>query len=144
MQELDLSSNGIGLLGVESVAAYVAVNGSLTSVWTPAHEPSLLPISLSLKAQIVHICLQLDLSSNSIGGYYPPEAQSEADFISTPEGPKAIADALLVNAELTALDMRYNQLGDEGEVLLRQAVQRRSGFDLKLRKEDMLCTVGPH
>ena len=34
IQELDLSVNGIGPTGAESVAAYVAVSGSLTLVWT--------------------------------------------------------------------------------------------------------------
>ena len=46
------------------------------------------------------------------------------------EGAKAIADALLVNASLTALDVRLNDLGNEGKALLQQAVQGRSGFNL--------------
>ena len=44
------------------------------------------------------MCPQLNLASNGIGGYY-----KDNKFISTPEGPKAIADALLVNGSLTNL-----------------------------------------
>ena len=44
------------------------------------------------------------LANNNIGGYYPPNARSVDDLISTPEGPKAIADALLVNASLTKIE----------------------------------------
>ena len=78
------------------------------------------------------MCLQLDLSSNSIGGYYPPDAQSEDDLISTPEGPKAIADALLVNGSLTSLDMRYNYMHTDGKTAQQKAVEGRSGFELML------------
>ena len=51
-----------------------------------------------------------------------------------PAGAKMIAEALRtsVNAELTALDMCYNRLGNEGEAVLHQAVQGRSGFELKM------------
>ena len=49
-----------------------------------------------------------------------------------PKGAEAFADALRVNASLTALDVRYDSLGNEGEALLQQAVQGRSGFDLKI------------
>ena len=50
-----------------------------------------------------------------------------------PEGAKAIADALRVNASLTELDVGYNSsMGDEGEEALRKAVEGRSGFKLIL------------
>ena len=39
---------------------------------------------------------QLNMSKNEIGGYW-----DGAKIVSTPEGPKAIADALLVNGSLT-------------------------------------------
>ena len=44
------------------------------------------------------LCSQLNLADNKIGGYWDSKQQK---VISTPEGPKAIADALLVNADLT-------------------------------------------
>ena len=68
------------------------------------------------------------MEDNNIGGYY----DDDDNFISTPEGPKTIADALLVNTSLTALDVRDNELGNEGYALLQQAVQGRSGLDLKM------------
>ena len=58
------------------------------------------------------------LESNSIGGYY----DDDADFISTPEGPKAIADALLANAELTDLNLNGNNLEDDGVSAVCDAV----------------------
>ena len=47
-------------------------------------------------------------------------------------GAKSVAAYLAVTASLTALDVGYNNLGDEGKALLQQAVQGRSGFDLKM------------
>ena len=66
---------------------------------------------------------QLNLSNNSIGGYYPRDAQSEDDFISTPEGAKAIAEALKVTASLTSLSLSQNPLGDEGVEVLAQGIK---------------------
>ena len=60
--------------------------------------------------------LQLNLSDNNIRA----------------EGAQPLADALRVNASLTALDVRHNTVRDEGKALLQQAVQGRSGFDLKM------------
>ena len=60
--------------------------------------------------------LQLDLRLNGIDA----------------KGAEPLADALRVNAELTALDVCYNRLGDEGKALLRQAWQGRSGFNLRM------------
>ena len=50
----------------------------------------------------------------------------------TPEGIKAIADALCVNASVTQLDARFNRLGNEGAAVLRKAIEGRSGFELLL------------
>ena len=63
-------------------------------------------------------CIQIDLSENDIDA----------------EGAKAIADALKGNASLTQLDVyvEYNDLGEEGEAVLREATEGRSGFELLL------------
>ena len=37
LKELLLYNNGITVNGAKSVAAYLAVSASLTTVWTPAH-----------------------------------------------------------------------------------------------------------
>ena len=39
VQELDLKHNQIGPEGAKAVAAMAAVVASVTSVWTPAHQP---------------------------------------------------------------------------------------------------------
>ena len=50
----------------------------------------------------------------------------------TAEGIIAVAEALKVTPSLTQLDVRFNGLGEEGETVLRTAVEGRSGFELKL------------
>ena len=59
---------------------------------------------------------ELDLYNNGIGS----------------TGAEALGSMLLVHASLTALDVRHNFLGNEDKALLQQAVQGRSGFDLKM------------
>ena len=76
------------------------------------------------------MCSQLDLSSNQLCcslDYF-------GDGTYTAKGIMTIAGALQVNASLTMLDVRLNSLGNEGEALLQQAVQGRSGFDLKMTR----------
>jgi Ran GTPase-activating protein (RanGAP) involved in mRNA processing and transport len=80
LASLNFGNNGIGLVGANTVAAMVAVTGGLMS---------------------------LNLSSNHIGGYWDYD---QAEMVFTPEGPKAIADALLVNGALTSIDLYCNQL----------------------------------
>ena len=43
-----------------------------------------------------------------------------------------MAPAIAVCASLTLLDVRYNSLDEEGEAVLRKAVEGRSGFKLEL------------
>ena len=74
-----------------------------------------------------HMLLQIDLSGNQIGGY-----SNGVQMVSTPEGPKAIADAICVSTSLTSIDLHHNFMRDEGEALLRKAVEGRSGFKLLL------------
>ena len=40
LSSLNMGTNNIGPVGAKSVAAMVVVTGSLTMVWTSAHEPS--------------------------------------------------------------------------------------------------------
>lgn len=49
---------------------------------------------------------QINLLGNSIGGIFTN--------ISTPEGPRAVANALRVNASLTEVDLRKNNFGVDG------------------------------
>ena len=48
------------------------------------------------------------------------------------EGAKATAELVSVMASLTKLNVQFNELGEEGEAVLRKAVEGRSGFELVL------------
>ena len=48
------------------------------------------------------------------------------------EGAKAIGKALAINAVLKTLIINYNNLGDEGERVIRDAVSGRVGFELEM------------
>ena len=71
----------------------------------------------------------LNLSSNEIGGHWD---RSKQQMVSTPEGPKAIADALLVNGGLTSIDLRNYNMNKEGEYWIHNAVRGKAGFQLRL------------
>ena len=57
---------------------------------------------------------QLDLSKNIIGGHYEHEHDGDAKIAADPEGVQAIAGALRLNGALTSVDLKGNELGDEG------------------------------
>ena len=70
----------------------------------------------------------LNLSSNHIGGHY-----RNGKMVHTPEGPKAVADALLVNGVLTECNLSGNDMRDEEKASIRFALQGKAGFKLHLR-----------
>ena len=66
--------------------------------------------------------LQINLAGNDIGGYY----DEDGELISTPEGPKAIADAIRVSGSLTECNVRGNELDVESaNVLANVATEKR-------------------
>ena len=65
----------------------------------------------------------MDLSSNSIGGYWD---EQQRKIIYTPEGPKAIADALLVNGSVTMVNMLKNDLDIESANMLAEVAKQKS------------------
>ena len=71
---------------------------------------------------------QLNLAANQLCGL---DWRGEGTY--TSEGIKAVAGALKVNGSLTSLDVRYNQLGEEGRAMVNDAVKGREGFTLKLK-----------
>ena len=73
-------------------------------------------LEAALKGVFNRVLTSLELSHSNIG----------------PEGAKAIAEALKVNAVLTKLNLKYNSMGDAGEKAVRDAVKDRSGFVLQL------------
>ena len=71
MQSIGMAMCNLGVEEAKILAEYMRVMASLT---------------------------QLSLADNNIGGYYDVQRREN---VHTPEGPKAIADALRVNASLT-------------------------------------------
>ena len=65
--------------------------------------------------------LQINLADNDIGGYY----DDENELISTPEGPKAIADAIRVSRSLTECNVRGNALDVESAKLLAKVATEK-------------------
>jgi hypothetical protein len=93
------------------------------------------------------VLTELGLSSNKIGDEgAKPKAIAEALKVNAvltsvdlrlnsirDDGAKAIAEALKVNAVLTKLDLEYNSnMGEAGKKAVRDAVKDRSGFVLQL------------
>ena len=105
--ELDLEGKDVGVEGGMVVAGLIPVMGVLTSI---------------------------DLSGNQLCGieqltdYYGNEQGTY-----TAEGIKAIADALRVNGALIECNLQYNPcIGEEGEALIRKAMQGKAGFKLHI------------
>ena len=49
-----------------------------------------------------------------------------------PWGAKALTEALFINCSFTECDLKYNDIGKEGETSVRNAVQGKAGFKLHL------------
>lgn len=78
------------------------------------------------------------LASNNIGGYY-----LDGCFISTPEGPKAIADALLVNSSLTKISLAAIRLREEGTKFICEALKTNTSItELNIRGEMSTSNIG--
>ena len=102
--KLDLSAVGLGPGDALLLAPEISVIASLTSI---------------------------DLSRNVLCGV-SIDGRGDPSGTFTAEGITALADALRVCASLTWLDVSLNSLGQEGEAVLRNAVEGRSGFELLL------------
>ena len=69
------------------------------------------------------------LSRNTIGAHWDG---SQRKWVSTPEGPLAIAEALRVNAVVTSIDVGLNWLDEETALSIVRAVRQR----------DIMTTLG--
>jgi Ran GTPase-activating protein (RanGAP) involved in mRNA processing and transport len=101
IMSLDASSENIGSAGVKLIAEALrtSVTGALTA---------------------------LNLSSNNIGGHWD---SSKRQMVSTPKGPKAIADALLVNGGVTVTNLLCNMLDLKSAMMLAE-VAKQKGISL--------------
>ena len=82
-------------------------------------------------------CAQLDLSSNSLGGYevedgYDSDGDEKTEFVPELSGVMAIADALRVNASLTEMNIVGNNIGPTGATAIKEAVRGKRGFKLNI------------
>jgi Ran GTPase-activating protein (RanGAP) involved in mRNA processing and transport len=80
---------------------------------------------------------QLDLSKNIIGGHYEHEHDGDAKIVADPEGVQAIAGALRLNGALTSVDLKGNELGDEGWGAIFAAICGNK--DSKIMSMDASC-----
>ena len=81
-------------------------------------------------------CMQVNLAGNNIGGYYVEDRNiiGGVRYISTPEGPKAIADAMRVSQSLTEANLLQNEFDVETATMLAQ---------ISREKKLTLCGIGP-
>ena len=119
VESLDLSQKGLGEASAIVIASLICDNGSVTKVLVSDNKLGDTGATIlcdALRESKVTKVQELDLSRNEIG----------------PEGAKAVAAMAAVVASLTRLDVGYNSLDEEGEAVLRKAVEGRSGFKLEL------------
>lgn len=64
------------------------------------------------------------------------EDVDEENFVSGPVDAILIANDVAVSASLTKLDVRYNDLGDEGEAAIKEAVHCKEAFKLLVDEDD--------
>jgi hypothetical protein len=70
----------------------------------------------------------LNISNNKLGGTfenYNHDGSGYGDFTATPEGPKAIADAIRDNRAMTSLNLAANGLRVEGAKVVAEAIKVR-------------------
>ena len=120
--KLDLTHNrrwrvSEGALRGRVVARFVRVSGSLARLYLGCNDigdegAKAIAAAVAASGSLTH----LELYGNSIGD----------------EGAKALAAAVAASGSLTFLELRYNNIGNAAKQLLRDAVQGRQGFELKV------------
>jgi hypothetical protein len=131
--QLILSHNSIGATGVKPLADALAVNSSLTSL--DVRHNSISGEGASQLAKVV-----VDNPKIQMFNKIPIKKMRDDSFTELDlnrhgigvEGGMVVAGLLPVMGDLTSLNVRYNDLCDEGEDAIRKAVQGREGFDLKM------------
>jgi hypothetical protein len=118
LTSLDLSNNllcGVTLFGggtytaegITAIAEALCVNGGLTSI---------------------------NLSDNQLCGVWTDYSGQHGTY--TSEGVTAIADAMRLNGALTECNLNYNPcICEDGEALIRKAIQGKAGFKLCIGDE---------
>ncbi|EOD35793.1 hypothetical protein EMIHUDRAFT_227352 [Emiliania huxleyi CCMP1516] len=162
LTSLALENCGIGPTGAAEIAEYVSGSAVLTSLNlcnNNIHVTGAIAIAEALRGN--GVLTNLDLSGNNIGGETDYIKASEVEGESKEVGAKvvyqgremvvsegvdsdgelkladrtgilAIAKALEVNGVLTSIDLRGNNLSDEGKKAIQDAVSGREGFKLEM------------
>ena len=131
---MDLASNqlcGLGRWGdgtytaegIKAIADALRVNASITSLSLGDNclgDEGVEALSVGLKESKSLVTLNLSNGTHRHSTKFGPK------------GASALASAIAVIPSLSRLDVRWNDLGAEGESLLRRAVEGRSEFELLL------------
>jgi len=107
---LDASSENIGPVGGNAVAAMVAVTGALTALdlsLNDLHDDGVSAVCEAIQSNKETKLVSLNMGANSIG----------------PVGAKSVAAMAAVTGGLTALDLSSNDLKDEGVCAVCKAIQ---------------------
>ena len=131
---VDASREQIGPEGAKLIGQALrnSVNASLSQVLAFSSQYFAQPSSFYM----AYVCVQVDLALNDIGGYYD---RNQGKVFHTPEGPKAVSDALRVSTSVTSVDLSWNMLGAEGAKLLAPAIRDNSVTSVRPHSE----LVGP-
>ena len=82
----------------------------------------------------------MDLSNNSIGGYL----DDNYDVVLTPEGPKAIADALRVSTSVTSVSLLANRFDDATVAMLLKLKAEKPALTTLCGLKPDQTQVGPN
>jgi hypothetical protein len=74
--------------------------------------------------------VQLNLTNTRLCGVWFYKGMPTGTY--NAEGITAVADALRVNSSLTECNLNYNSIDSEGKASIRNAVQGKAGFELRL------------
>ena len=123
----DLSYEGLGPDIAKPLAEYLSVTASLTSVSLLANQFDDETVAMLLKLKEEKPTL------TTLCGLKPDQTEVELSLKKLgPQDAKLLAPEISVMPSLTKLDIQYIELGEEGEAVLRKAVEGRSGFELVL------------
>ena len=142
VETLDLSGKNLGVASAVVIASLICVNGGLTSLdlsnnalcGRTSNGGTYTADGITAIADTLRInggLTSINLSGNQLCGIWTDWRGQHGTY--TAEGITAIADALRVNGALTECSLQYNPcIGEEGEALIRKAVQGKAGFKLRI------------
>jgi Ran GTPase-activating protein (RanGAP) involved in mRNA processing and transport len=116
---LDASSENIGPVGGNAVAAMVAVTGALTALdlsFNDLNDDGVSAVCEAIQSNKETKLASLNMGANSIG----------------PIGAKSVAAMVAVTGALMECDLSNNAMGEEGKASIRFVAQKKAWFNLHL------------